>query len=80
MDPAFERDQSESAAHYGWSPTVLLGTAHGRLAPPRHVDYAETPRVHADLLLTVARVMGSPREDFGDPTVDTIPLVEILAP
>jgi len=56
-------------------PTILAGGAGGRLRTGRHVQYpANTPI--ADLWLTMARIIGLPRERIGD---SNGPLAGIMA-
>jgi|HubBroStandDraft_5_1064220.scaffolds.fasta_scaffold12907_5 Protein of unknown function (DUF1552) len=80
------------AAHnHDDTPFVLVGGANGQLKtgnlvtfPLDLVDGSEATaevndRAHNDLLLTLAKVMGTPMTTFGEPTYCTGPITQILS-
>lgn len=70
---------AEGPTHaYTDMPLLLLGTAGGALVPG-HYDFTNT-RTMNDLYVTIGKALGIPGFDsFGDPTMVTGPLVELLA-
>jgi hypothetical protein len=78
------------AAHnHDNTPFLLVGGANGQLKTGQMVTFpldlsgnsaaaAKTDRSHNDLLLTLAKVMGTPMTTFGEPTYCTGPITQIL--
>ncbi|HLK93687.1 MAG TPA: DUF1552 domain-containing protein [Polyangia bacterium] len=79
------------AAHnHDDTPFVLVGGANGQLKTGNLVTFpldvldgsetvaAKNDRSHNDLLLTLAKVMGTPLSTFGEPTYCTGPITQIL--
>jgi hypothetical protein len=79
------------AAHnHDNTPFLLVGGANGQLKTGQMVTFpldlsgnattaAATDRSHNDLLLTLAKVMGTPMTSFGEPTYCTGPITQILS-
>jgi hypothetical protein len=81
------------AAHnHDDTPFVLVGGANGQLKTGNLATFpldvldgdpkvaAKNDRSHNDLLLTLAKVMGTPLSTFGEPTYCSGPIAEILNP
>jgi len=87
---ATEIDNGNSHDHFDM-PFVLAGGGAGRLNRgtvinyPRSINFGGTQytnppglRYHADLLLTIAKILNVPLTTIGDPQYDTTPLSELI--
>jgi hypothetical protein len=85
-----EIDNGNSHDHFDM-PFVLAGGGAGRLKRgtvinyPRAINFGGTQytnppglRYHADLLLTIAKILNVPLTTIGDPQYDTTPLTELI--
>lgn len=60
-------------------PSILVGTAGGRIRSGQAVRFAEDERCIGDVFATVAHAFGDPLDGFGDPEHFGGPVTELLA-